>query len=216
MSSRESILSRIRAALTDVPDGEGPDDVAVPRRYRRSHLRLGESPIDLFAERTAEYRATVVRTVPSGVPAAVAAALTHRGAHNLALPDGFPTELLPAGAWHWTPEPRDSGALELVDGVVTLAAAAIAVTGTIVLDTRPGQGRRALTLVPDYHLCIVRAEQIAHDVPDALGRLDPALPLTLISGPSATSDIELDRVEGVHGPRTLDVIIIESGPPEHP
>ncbi|MGW7311043.1 LutC/YkgG family protein, partial [Streptomyces sp. NPDC054835] len=110
--------------------------------------------------------------------------------------------------------PLDVPELDALDGAITLAAAGIAVTGTIVLDTGAGQGRRALTLVPDHHLCVVRAEQIADDLPDALARLDPSHPLTFISGPSATSDIELDRVEGVHGPRTLDVVIVDPAPPE--
>lgn len=209
MSSRETVLARVRAALADVPSDETPGDVVVPRTYRRSHTEPGQDTVALFAERVADYRATVTRTDEAGLPEAIAAALTNRGATHLAIPGGFPTELLPPGDWQWHPEPLGIEALDTLDGTVTLAAAGIAVTGTIVLDTGPGQGRRALTLVPDYHLCVIHAGQIADDVPDALARLDPTLPLTFISGPSATSDIELDRVEGVHGPRTLDVIIVE-------
>ncbi|MEU1283569.1 LUD domain-containing protein [Kitasatospora sp. NPDC005856] len=215
MSSREAILGRIRAALTDVPRGETPEDVPVPRTYRRGHVEPGVDVVALFDERVADYRATVTRTDPAGLPAAIAAALTARGVRQLALPDGFPVELLPPGDWEWHPEPLDIPQLDALEGTITLAAAGIAVTGTIVLDTGPGQGRRALTLVPDYHLCVVRAEQIADDVPDALARLDPSRPLTFISGPSATSDIELNRVEGVHGPRTLDVVIVDTARSEH-
>jgi len=214
MTARDAVLGRIRAALVDVPSDETPDDVPVSRDYRRSHVAPGQDPVSLFAERVADYRATVTRTDPAGLRDTIAIALTRRGAERLALPDGFPAELLPTGPWEWHREPLDVLSLDELDGAITLAATAIAVTGTIVLDTGPGQGRRALTLVPDYHLCIVRAEQIADDVPDALTRLDPTRPLTFISGPSATSDIELDRVEGVHGPRTLDVIIVEPAPQE--
>ncbi|MFI6154792.1 lactate utilization protein C [Kitasatospora sp. NPDC051170] len=214
MTSRESVLARIRAALADVPAEEHPHDVPVPRDYRRSHVEPGQDAVALFAERVADYRATVTRTGPTGLPEAIAAALTARGATRLAVPDGFPTELLPTGTWEWHPEPLDVPALDALDGAITLAAVGIAVTGTIALDTGPGQGRRALTLVPDYHLCVVRAEQIVDDVPEALARLDPTRPLTFISGPSATSDIELDRVEGVHGPRTLYVIVVDLPAPE--
>ncbi|MET8540761.1 lactate utilization protein C [Kitasatospora sp. NPDC004799] len=209
MSSREAVLGRIRAALADVPRGESPEDVPVPKDYRRSHVEPGGDRVALFAERVADYRATVTRTDPAGLPDAIAAALTARGVRRLALPAGFPVELLPPGDWDWHSEPLDVPRLDALDGALTLAAAGIAVTGTVVLDAGSGQGRRALTLVPDYHLCVVRAEQIADDVPDALARLDPTRPLTFISGPSATSDIELNRVEGVHGPRTLDVVIVE-------
>lgn len=216
MSSRAAILARIRAALADVPSGETPDQVPVDRDYRHSHTEPGEDTVTLFAERVADYRATVTRTDSAGLPDAIAAALIMRGADHLALPDAFPVETLPSGNWTWHAEPLDIPKLDALDGVITLAAVGIAVTGTIVLDTGPGQGRRALTLVPDYHLCVIHTGQIADDVPDALARLDPRLPLTFISGPSATSDIELDRVEGVHGPRTLDVIIVESTHPEQP
>ncbi|MGW7580457.1 LutC/YkgG family protein [Kitasatospora sp. NPDC054768] len=216
MNSRQAILARIRAALTDVPADELPTDVPVPRTYRRSHTEPGQDTVALFAERVADYRATVTLTTSAGLPGAIAAAITRRGATRLALPGGFPVELLPSGDWQWHPEPLDVPTLNALDGAVTLAAAGIAVTGTIVLDTGPGQGRRALTLVPDYHLCVIHAGQITADVPDALARLDPSLPLTFISGPSATSDIELDRVEGVHGPRTLHVVIVDPTRPEQP
>ena len=219
MNSRDAVLGRIRAALADIPADEQPHDVPVPRDYRRSHTEPGEDTVTLFAERVADYRATVTRTDRAGLSAAIAAALGRRRAQRLAVPEGLPAEILPTGPWQWHPEPLDIPALDGLDGALTLAAAGIAVTGTIVLDTGPGQGRRALTLVPDYHLCVIRAEQIAADVPEALARLDPTLPLTFISGPSATSDIELDRVEGVHGPRTLDVIIVDPTPatlPEQP
>ncbi|MFE0462585.1 lactate utilization protein C [Kitasatospora sp. NPDC058965] len=209
MSARDAILGRIRTALADVPSQEQPQDVPVPREYRRSHLDPGRDAVDLFAERVADYRATVTRTDAAGLPGAIAAALTGRGARHLALPDGFPADLLPDGDRTWHREPLTVAELDRLDGAVTLAALGIAVTGTLVLDAGPGQGRRALSLVPDYHLCVVRAEQIAEDVPEALGRLDPARPLTFVSGPSATSDIELDRVEGVHGPRTLHVVIVD-------
>ncbi|MFJ7243442.1 lactate utilization protein C [Kitasatospora sp. NPDC098652] len=216
MSSRDAILGRIRGALADVPADELPTDVPVPRNYRLSHVEPGQDTVALFAERVADYRATVTRTDRAGLRDAIAVALTRRGALRLALPDGFPAESLPSGSWEWHREPLDVPALDALDGAITLAAVGIAVTGTVVLDTGPGQGRRALSLVPDYHLCVIRAEQIAEDVPAALARLDPALPLTFVSGPSATSDIELDRVEGVHGPRTLDVIIVDSAHPDRP
>jgi L-lactate dehydrogenase complex protein LldG len=140
---------------------------------------------------------------------AIGEALEQRGTRRIVVPAGLDLAGLPAGADIVADDGLSPAALDGVDGVITGAAVAIAETGTIVLDGSPDQGRRALSLVPDYHLCLVRAHQIVGLVPEALARLDPGRPLTWISGPSATSDIELDRVEGVHGPRTLDVILVE-------
>ncbi|MEV0530591.1 lactate utilization protein C [Kitasatospora sp. NPDC050463] len=208
MSSRETVLGRIRAALADVPATENPEDVPVPRDHRRSHA--DGDLVDLFAERVADYRATVLRADVSQAAEAIRRTLADRGVTRAVVPDGFPSEWLPADTRTWlrdTP-PLSITDLDAADTVVTTAALGIAVTGTIVLDAGPGQGRRALTLLPDHHLCVVRAEQIVGDVPEAVALLDPTRPLTFVSGPSATSDIELDRVEGVHGPRVLDVVIL--------
>jgi L-lactate dehydrogenase complex protein LldG len=209
MSARDTVLQRIRTALADVPDGEAPEDVVVERAYRRSHA--DGDLVALFAERVADYRAHVVRATAADAARTVAELLGERGVTSLVVPPGFPEELLPqGGSWQLLrdDEPLSVAELEAADAVLTTAAAGIAVTGTIVLDAGLGQGRRVLTLLPDYHLCVVRAEQIVGDVPVAITVLDPARPLTFVSGPSATSDIELDRVEGVHGPRTLHVLVI--------
>ena len=161
----------------------------------------GAALLDLFAERVADYRAVVERCTPAELPARIATAVEGR---VVVVPDGLGVEVPGATV--------DSGltALELdsVDAVVTEAAVGVAETGTIVLDHGPGQGRRALTLVPDRHVCVVRGDQVVPDVLDAVALLDPLRPQTWISGPSATSDIELDRVEGVHGPRTLHVVLV--------
>ena len=195
--ARDEILANVRAALagTDptprppIPHGSTPDDV-----------------VALFAARVADYRAVVERCTPRQLPARLKAAL----------PEG--RVVVPAGLSVQVPQAIvDDGLtaaeLDACAAVVTDVAVGIAETGTIVLDHGPGQGRRAITLVPDVHVCIVRADQVVADVPDAMPRLDPAVrqgkPLTWISGPSATSDIELDRVEGVHGPRSLHVIVVD-------
>ncbi|MFC9331012.1 lactate utilization protein C [Kitasatospora sp. NPDC057015] len=207
MNTRDTVLARIRAALADVPVEEEPDATPVPRGYRRSHA-TGDLTA-LFAERVGDYRATVLRCAPDALPETIRAALAARGATDVAVPDGFPPSWLPDRTWRSDRPPLTVAELDTLDAALTTVAVAIAVTGTIVLDGGPGQGRRALTLVPDHHLCVVRASQIAADVPDGLAALDPTRPLTFVSGPSATSDIELDRVEGVHGPRTLDVVIVD-------
>jgi L-lactate dehydrogenase complex protein LldG len=143
---------------------------------------------------------------------AVSEALEQRGARRIVVPSGLGLTGLPAGTEIVADDGLSPAALDSFDGVITGAAVAIAETGTIVLDGSPDQGRRALSLVPDYHLCIVQADQVVALVPEAMARLAPGRPLTWISGPSATSDIELDRVQGVHGPRTLEVILVEPRP----
>ena len=209
MNGRETVLSAVKGALSGVPDSERPDDVPPLQGCRADHA--GPDVVGLFAERAAEYRATVVRVSPADVAAAVGRALARTGARSLVVPPGLPADLVPEGLWSLLTDvpPLTVGQLDAADAVVTTVATAIAVTGTVTLDHGPGQGRRVLTLLPDQHICVVRADQIAPDVPEALRLLDPYRPLTLISGPSATSDIELDRVEGVHGPRTLDIVVVE-------
>jgi L-lactate dehydrogenase complex protein LldG len=216
-SAKEEILRRIRRATRDVPADERPEDVPVERGYRREDDAPREELVDRFAENVAEYEATVHRVNETGLAQAIAEACHKRGVQRLVVPAGIPEEWIPEGV-----EPLRDGAdgrrlsneeLDQSDGALTGCSLGIAQTGTIVLDAGEGQGRRALTLLPDYHLCVVREGQIFGLVPEAFARLKDAArgegrPVTLISGPSATSDIELDRVEGVHGPRTLEVLIV--------
>ncbi|WP_182525360.1 LutC/YkgG family protein [Nocardioides dongkuii] len=196
-SAREDILGRVRAALADVEPDREP--VVAPRLA----VRPAEEVVDLFAERVEDYRAIVERCTPEQLAGRVAAAVPP-GA-SVVVPAGLSVDVAGAAVDDGTLTSAD---LDALDVVVTDARVGVAETGTIVLDHTAGMGRRALTLVPDRHVCIVRTEQVVADVPDALVLLDPARPLTWISGPSATSDIELDRVEGVHGPRTLHVILV--------
>ncbi|MFF9011416.1 lactate utilization protein C [Streptomyces sp. NPDC014870] len=214
-STREAVLARIAEALADVPASETPDGDLVPRDYRA--VSTAPDPVALFVERVADHGASVIRTTRAKVAGTIAAALAERPADGVVVPPGFPEKLLPQGRFTrlgdvppLSPDDLDAAA------VLTTAAVGIAVTGTVVLDAGPGQGRRALSLLPDHHICVVREDQIVGDVPEALSRLDPAAPLTFVSGPSATSDIELDRIEGVHGPRTLDVIVVAARSTEEP
>ena len=149
------------------------------------------------------------RTTADRLADEAAAALAHRGARRIVIPAGLDLQVPAAGVEFVPDDQLPAHVLDGRDGVITTAAVAIAETGTIVLDGSAGQGRRAITLVPDYHLCIVHARQVVALVGEALAVLAPERPLTWISGPSATSDIELERVEGVHGPRTLEVILVE-------
>jgi L-lactate dehydrogenase complex protein LldG len=195
VSARDEILAGVRRALADADRTE----LHVPRGYRDT----GRADVDVFAERVADYRAEVVRCAADEVEARIAEALPPHA--QVVVPDGLPWQVPGAVTDDGNLSPAD---LDALDAVVTGATVGIASTGTIVLSHGPGEGRRALTLVPDMHVCVVRADQVVADVPDAVALLDPARPTTWISGPSATSDIELDRVEGVHGPRTLHVIVV--------
>ncbi|MGW2463649.1 LutC/YkgG family protein [Streptomyces sp. NPDC001761] len=212
MSSRERILGRVRRALADVPADEVPYEEAVSRDYLREHGRrtTGET-VELLAENLVDYRAVVHRCDAEELPLLVLRLLAKRGSQEVLVPPGLPPEWMSAAdSVRVHDRVADTARrLDRVDSVVTGCAVAIAETGTIVLDGSPDQGRRRISLVPDHHICVVRVpDQVVSSVPQALERLDPTRPLTWISGPSATSDIELDRVEGVHGPRTLEVILL--------
>jgi L-lactate dehydrogenase complex protein LldG len=199
--ARSVVLARIRRALADRPAA-----AEIPRSYDTSRP-LGDL-VELAAERIADYRAEVHRVPLADVPAKISELLAARDVRRMVGPvDLPPSWQVDAAEWLIDSPALTIDQLDGADGVLTGCSVAIAETGTIVLDGGEAQGRRALTLVPDYHLCVVRTDQIVGIVPEALARLEPTRPLTFISGPSATSDIELDRVEGVHGPRTLHVII---------
>lgn len=200
MSSRERILGRVRRALADVPDDARPYEEAVAREYLREHgQRSVAQTVDLLAENLADYRALVHRCTDGELPVLLMRLLAARGSRSVVVPPGLPPHWLAAVDATRVHDRAASTPQELdgVDSVVTGCAVAVAETGTIVLDGSPDQGRRRITLVPDHHICVVRVpDQVVSSVPGALERLDPARPLTWISGPSATSDIELDRVEG--------------------
>jgi L-lactate dehydrogenase complex protein LldG len=208
VSARDDVLARIRGAL-----GDDPEVPQVPRAYRHEGEYAAGSPelVTMLVDRLEDYRATVIRIEAHddrAIGEAVATALSPRDISQAITPPGVPDA--------WTARlsdvvvddgSTDARGLDAIPAVVTGSVVAIAETGTIVLDGGPLCGRRAITLVPDTHVCVVRVEDIVQTVPEGLARLDPTRPLTFISGPSATSDIELSRVEGVHGPRTLIVVL---------
>jgi L-lactate dehydrogenase complex protein LldG len=221
MSARDEILRRIERIVPTRPAAAVAKDYAeIDRSYLRYHHSDGI--LDLFVERVADYRATVRRVTAGELPGMIADVLVGGpppaqggdpssmmyGPGMYGVPVGLPDE------WIARVEQerliRDPAVTDLdgLAGAITACAAGIAETGTIVLDHGPDQGPRALSLVPDHHLIVITVDQVAADVPEALERLDPSRPLTFVSGPSATSDIELSRVEGVHGPRTLDVLLV--------
>ena len=211
-AAREEILARIRSALADVPAAERPADVPVDRAYLRRGDLAGDALIERFADRVRDYDAQVRRVAPGDVAAAVAAACDEMKCASVAVPPALRAEWRPPGIRVVDDDGLTAHQLDEIDGAVTGCACAIAETGTVILDGRGESGRRLITLVPDHHVCIVGADQIHAIVPEAVTTLAPAIrdqavPITLVSGPSASSDIELSRVEGVHGPRHLVVII---------
>ncbi|MGN5734098.1 LutC/YkgG family protein [Arthrobacter psychrochitiniphilus] len=215
MSAREEIMTRIKSALRDAP--ETP---VVPREYRRASNMSAEQRLEQLVERLIDYKANVFLTPAAEAPARLAELLA--GSSSIVVPHGLPQAWLSrlkdvavkndAGALAIhvdSPEHRLTTAeLDAVDAVVTASAVAVSETGTIMLDGSEDQGRRIISLVPDRHICLLTVVQIVEVLPEAIARLEATRPQTWISGPSATSDIELERVEGVHGPRTLDVIIL--------
>jgi L-lactate dehydrogenase complex protein LldG len=215
-TARESVLWRVRRATRDVPEGERPEDIPVERGYRKEGDGERDGIVARFAENVAEYEATVHRVKEADLAVRIGEILERRGLKSLVVPPLLPEAWIPDGVETLRDAARPrltNEELDGADGVLTGCALGISQTGTIVLDAGPGQGRRALTLLPDYHLCVVREEQVVDLVPEAFAKLEETVrgegrAVTFISGPSATSDIELNRVEGVHGPRALEVLIV--------
>jgi L-lactate dehydrogenase complex protein LldG len=205
-SAKDVILARIRAGLTHAPDAAG-----VPRSYLQRDTRDRSAILNELIDRLRDYKAQVEHIEPVALPGAIAKACAQYGIHHLVAPTDIPPQWLSSGVNVIRDNPPLSNdELDHSDGVLTGCAFAIAQTGTIVLNGGARQGRRALSLVPDRHLCVVRDDQVVGIVPEGIERLraHPTRPITFISGPSATSDIELSRVEGVHGPRALHVILV--------
>jgi L-lactate dehydrogenase complex protein LldG len=215
-TAREEVLRRIRVAIADTPAMDAAavrsEWESLPRDHKRTASLDREAILELLEDRLRDYDATVVRVKAGEVSAEIARMLTERGKRKLVVPEGLPEalgEALPDGFEFGVDHGLTNADLDGFDGVVTASTVAIAETGTIVLQRVPGQGRRAPTLVPDYHLCVVRTADVVETVPEAMARLEPtaSLATTFVSGPSATADIEMTRIKGVHGPRFLDVIL---------
>jgi L-lactate dehydrogenase complex protein LldG len=205
VSARDEVLGRVRAAIAPAraaPDRSVPEDI--PREYRAR----SDDGVEQFIDRLHHYQAQTHRTPAGELDEAVRAILDERGVGRMAVPEGVPDAWIERLHPMRDDPPLDAHALDEADGVITTCTLAIAQSGTIVLDGGPGMGRRILSLVPDYHLCVVRTDQLVGSLPEAIGKLDPTRPLTFISGPSATVDIEMVRVRGVHGPRRLEVVLV--------
>jgi L-lactate dehydrogenase complex protein LldG len=211
-SARAEVLRRIRAAKGGVASAEAAQAGwnAIERRYRRAATRSREAVLELLVDRLRDYDARVIRVGNSEVAAGAARMLAERKVRRMVVPAGLVAEWLPGGVEFVVDEALAAAELDRVDGVMTGATLAIAETGTVVLQNVAGQGRRAVTLVPDYHLCVVRVEDVVETVPEAIHRLQATagLATTFVSGPSATADIEMTRIKGVHGPRFLDVVLV--------
>jgi L-lactate dehydrogenase complex protein LldG len=209
-AAREEILARVRRALADVPAEEGPDDVPVPRGYAE---RERVSAPDRFVERVTEYRASVRTATPDGIAETVGEVCREHGVSRVAVPADLPPAWLPPGVEAVVDDALDPPTLDEIGAAVTGCSFGIAETGTVVLDAGARQGRRSLSLVVDLHVCVVEEGQIVDGVPTALRPLAPGLrstrrPVTFVSGPSATGDIEFTRIEGVHGPRRLELVLV--------
>jgi L-lactate dehydrogenase complex protein LldG len=209
--TRQAILSRIRGPhAKTTPELAAEEYEAIPRNYLRAGTLTPSNRLDMFQDRLEEYDARVHRVTEATLPAVIAASIRERGAKNMAIPMGLPKNWLPANIPFTEANHLTNLELDRHDGIFSACTVAIALTGTIVLQNVPGQGPRKLSLIPDYHLCIVYENQIVETVSEAFDRLAPTstLPTTFISGPSATADIEMTRIKGVHGPRFLDVILV--------
>ncbi len=213
VSAREAVLAKIRAAKGGASHAAAVREgwSAVAREYIQSATRERVEVLDLLVDRLLDYDAQVVRVGRDGVRDAVGRMLAARGVRRMVVPAGMPAEVLPEGIEFVVDEGLSAVALDGFDGVVTGSTLAIAETGTVVLQNVAGQGRRAVTLVPDYHLCVVDAADVVETVSEAMERLGgtSGLTTTFFSGPSATADIEMTRIKGVHGPRFLDVVLVE-------
>jgi L-lactate dehydrogenase complex protein LldG len=213
-SAREVVLQRIRAA-NHSSSGRDMADLAwreIPRDYRRTSTLSRDELLDLLVDRLRDYEAHVERVPPEDVPSAVQRAIEAMRCEPILVASGFPTDMLPQQTQFSMDDNFSAAELDRFAGIVTGATLAIAQTGTLVVQNVPGQGRRAVTLIPDSHICVLKAEDVVETVPEAIDLLTPTskLPTTFISGPSATSDIELTRIKGVHGPRFLHVILIDA------
>jgi L-lactate dehydrogenase complex protein LldG len=215
-SSRDEVLRRIRAAIGDAPAADGAairsEWEGLPRTYKRTASHERATILEVLEDRLRDYDASVVQAKPGEIGAEIGRILAERGKRRLVVPAGLAEALgesLPTGFEFVVDEGLTTMELDTFEGVVTASTVAIAETGTIVLQNVAGQGRRAPTLIPDYHLCVVRAADVVETVPEAMARLQAtaSLATTFISGPSATADIEMTRIKGVHGPRFLDVIL---------
>lgn len=207
-TAREEILERIRNAAGGPPVPRAADYAALERTYDQQGTLDLEARLKLFTERLIDYDAVVYRCDPSGLPAAITEAMTARGKRSLVIPPNLDASWLPDGVEFVRDRDFAHDDLDRREGSLTGCTAAIAATGSIVLGHGPNEGRRALTLIPDYHLCVVFAQQVVELVPEGIRQLAGCPTVTTISGPSATADIEMTRIKGVHGPRSFDVILV--------
>jgi L-lactate dehydrogenase complex protein LldG len=209
LTARDEILRRIRKSTARAEEAQR-EWTAIPRFFRRDAILSPEERVDLFSERLRDYGAGVHESSQEQLRSVISKVLAERRKKTIVVPPAWPDDRIPIGVEAIRDEGLSYDALDHSEGIMTACTVAIALTGTIVLRGGPLEGRRALTLIPDYHLCIIEADQIVGLVPEAIEKLGAvsAAPLTFISGPSATADIEMIRVQGVHGPRTLDVVIV--------